>query len=143
MGLLGRLTGWDQQKDAHNAVVGSHLADTAHADAKRRIAERIVEIQRQVKGRYAGSLDDILRDLDSQPRSVQMNFVALACNSLGIQPNVHGLYFNEVQNPYLAKGEATTERIDFVVRYVNARYPVQVGWPGNDRRVSFSAWLKS
>jgi hypothetical protein len=141
MGLLGRLTGWDQQKDAHNAVVAGHFADSAHTDVKRQIVQRLVEIQRQVKGRYAGSLDDILHDLDSQPRSVQMNFVALACNSLGIQPNVRGLYFNDVQNPYLAKGEATTERIDFVVRYINSRYPVEVAWPGENQRISFSAWL--
>jgi phage FluMu protein Com len=141
MGLLGRLTGWDQTSEAHNAVVASHFLESATVGTKRRIVERLIEIQHSVKGRYAGSLDDILDDLNERPRSVQMNFVALACNSLGIQPDIRGLQFNDVRNPYFADDKSTLEKIDFTVRWINKRHPVNVAWPENSERVNFRDWL--
>lgn len=143
MGFLGRLTGWDQQSDAHNVVIASHFVDSATPAMKRQIALRIIEIQQEIKGRYVGSVDQILSDLNSQPRSVQMNFVALACNSLGIQPMIRGIQFNHVTNPYLAKGQDTLERIDFAVRYINDRYSAKVAWPGESQRENFSSWISS
>ncbi|HET7575369.1 MAG TPA: hypothetical protein VFK19_02245 [Sphingomicrobium sp.] len=142
MGLLGRLTGWDAQKEAHNAVVASHFVDHADTDTKRRLIECIIKIQHEVKGRYAGSKDEILADLNRQPRSVQMNLVALACNNLGVQPNVRGFQFNDVSNPYRAKDGDIDERIEFAVRWLNERFPAKVSWPGNSCRVNFTDWLQ-
>ena len=142
MGLLGRLTGWDQQGDAHNAVVAIHFLQSASRETKLKILTRIIEIQQRVKKAYAGSTADIIHDLDCQPLAVQMNFVALACNSLSIQPGVRGLHFNDVQNPYLAKGEDTLERISGVVKFLNNRFDMKAVWPGNSSKVTFSDWTE-
>jgi hypothetical protein len=142
VGLFGRLAGWDTQKEAHNAVVASHLCDHADAGTRQRLIKCIIEIQREIKGRYAGTEEQILSDLNSQPRSVQMNFVALACNNLGVQPSVRGFHFNDVSNPYRAKDGDIDERIEFAVRWLNERFPATVSWPGNSRRVNFTEWLQ-
>ncbi len=141
MGLFSRLSGWDSQKEAHNAVVASHLVDHSDTGIRQRLIECIIKIQNEIKGRYAGTEEQILADLNSQPRSVQMNFVALACNNLGVQPSVRGLQFNDVSNPYCAQDGDIDERIEFAVKWLNERFPTTVSWPGNSRRVNFTEWL--
>jgi hypothetical protein len=141
MGLFGRLTGWDQMNEANNAVVASHLLETASAETRSRIAEELVRIQRTVKGSYAGTLDEILDDLNEHCRSVQMNFIALGCLNLGIRPAIRGLEFHPVRNPYFADDRVTLEKIDFTIRWINKRYPAHVSWPGNSQRIDFRTWL--
>jgi hypothetical protein len=142
MGLIGRLAGWDQMLEANNAVVASHLVENASNDRKLSIIKEIIAIQFRVKGNYAGSIDHIIDDLNCQPRSVQMNFVALACISLGIGPDISGLRFDQVKNPYLAKNPTTEEKIWSSIGWISRRHGTTVNWPGESAKVDFRAWLQ-
>lgn len=140
MSLLGRLTGWDQNKEAHNAVLGSFVAERASAEMKKEIAGRLVLIQKQVRGGEAGDADTILRDLSRQPRIVQTNFIALACGSLGIPPGIGGLQFAAVDNPYRANNDSSKDRIGAVLRELSRRSGTQLSWPGNAAKINFTSW---
>lgn len=140
MGFLGRVSGWEQQKDAHNAVLANHLARTAGPDLRREIVKRIILIQQQVRGGGAGDPHTILAELNGQTRIVQMNFIALACNSLGIPPALSRLGFEAVENPYRAENESSLARIDVAMRDLSRRSGERLNWPGNQVRIDFYTW---
>lgn len=140
MGFLGRITGWDQQKDAHNAVLASHLSETASPDLRREIVKRLVLIQQQMRAAGAGDPHAIVADLSNRSRIVQMNFIALACNSMGIAPGLSGLHFQSVENPYRAENESSLNRIGVALDDLTRRSGRQLNWPGNHVRVDFLAW---
>ena len=143
MGLLGRLTGWDQQKEAHNAVAASHLAQSASPELRREIVNRLVLIQQRVRGSATGATRAILLDLSLQPRIVQTNFIALACNSLGIPPALRGQTFAEVVNPYGANNESALSRIEVALVDLSRRSGERLAWPGNNVRIDFLSWAES
>jgi hypothetical protein len=140
MGFLGRMTGWGRQKDAHNAVLADHLAKTASAELKKAIAERLVVIQQQAVGGGSGSPEMLLRGLSYRPRIVQMNFIALACNSMGIPPGLPGQSFVAVENPYLADNDSSLARIGVALDDLSRRSGQHLNWPGNDERIDFLSW---
>lgn len=140
MGFLGRITGWDQQKDAHNAVLASHLAETASPDLRREIVKRLVLIQQQMRAAGAGDPHAIVADLSNRTRIVQMNFIALACNGMGIPPGLNGLHFQSVENPYRAENESSLNRIGVALDDLSRRSGRQLNWPGNHVRVDFLTW---
>jgi hypothetical protein len=140
MGFLGRITGWDQQKDAHNAVLASHLAETASPELRREIVKRLVLIQQQMRAAGAGDPHAIVADLSHRPRIVQMNFIALACNSMGIPPGLSSLHFQSVENPYRAENESSLNRIGVALDDLSRRSGRQLKWPGNHVKVDFLAW---
>lgn len=140
MGLLGRITGWDQQKDAHNAVLASYLADTASPDLRREIVKRLVLIQQQVRAAGAGDPLAIVADLSNRPRIVQMNFIALACNSMGMPSGLNGLHFQAVENPYRSDNDSSLNRIGVALDDLSRRSGRQFSWPGNHVRIDFLKW---
>jgi hypothetical protein len=140
MGFLGRITGWDRQKDAHNAVLASHLAETASPELRREIVKRLILIQQHMRGAGAGDPYAIVADLSNRPRIVQMNFIALACNSMGIPPSLNGLYFEAVENPYRSDNENSLMRIGVALDDLSRRSGRQLSWPGNHVRVDFLGW---
>lgn len=137
MGFLGAITGWDQTKEAHNAVLASHLAETASSELKQAIVDRIVIFQQQFAPR--SSRQQVLADLNRQPRMVQANFIALACTSLGI-PGPHGLSFGSIDNPYRSDRESSHARISVAVTDLSRRVGRQMHWPGNNVRIDFFTW---
>jgi hypothetical protein len=134
MGLLGRLTGWDQYNEAFNAVMASHLIDTADADLRQKIAKQIVDL---LLMKMTGTTEGLLADLSREPRIVQMQFVALACNSLGIAPNIPNMCFSKVLSPYRAEGSATEDDFASVVRFLQKVRGVRINWPGDSVKVDF------
>lgn len=140
MGFLGRITGWSQQKDAHNAVLASYLADTASPELRQELVKRLILIQQQILAGGAGDPRAILEDLSRRPRIVQMNFIALACNSLGIPCGLSGLQFESVENPYRADNDSSLSRIGVALDDLSRRSGRQLNWPGNHVRVDFLAW---
>jgi hypothetical protein len=142
MGLLGRMTGWDQQKDAHNAVLANHLVETANDDLKRLIADRLVSIQERALKHISGDRDAILYALSNECRIVQMNFVAMACNTLNISPNLPGMSFTLITNPYLSEDKSSINRIEISMEDISARCRQKLSWPGNNVKVDFSSWGK-
>lgn len=140
MGFLGRITGWDQQKDAHNAVLANYLADTASPELRREIVKRLVLIQQQVRAAGAGDPHAIVADLSNRPRIVQMNFIALACNSMGIPSGLNGLNFEGVENPYRSDNDSSLNRIGVALDDLSRRSGRQLSWPGNHVRIDFLTW---
>lgn len=140
MGFLGRITGWDQQKDAHNAVLASYLAETASPELRREIVKRLVLIQQQVRAAGAGDPDAIVANLSSLPRVVQMNFIALACNSMGIPSGLDGLHFEGVENPYRSDNDNSLSRIGVALDGLSRRSGRQLHWPGNHVKIDFLEW---
>lgn len=140
MGLLGRLTGWDQQKDAHNAVLASYLVETASPKLRLEIVKRLILIQQQVRAAGAGDPHAIVADLSNQPRIVQMNFIALACNSMGIPSGLNGLQFESVENPHRADNDNSLSRIGVALDDLSRRSGRQLHWPGNHVKIDFLEW---
>lgn len=140
MGFLGRMTGWDRQRDAHNAVLADHLAKVASPELKKAIAERLVVVQQQALGGGRGSPELLLRDLSDRPRIVQMNFIALACNSMGILPGLPGQSFVAVENPYRADNDSSLARIGVALDDLSRRSGQRLNWPGNHERIDFLCW---
>jgi len=135
MGFFGSLIGFDQAMGAVNAVLASYLIEKADADTKKRIAQEVVRI---VQGVQRGAAPDlILEDTSQQSRVVQMNFVALACDNLGIDPPVPNSPWTRLGNPYRIGSQVDATRISVAIALIEKENGVRVSWPGNTVRVDF------
>jgi hypothetical protein len=130
MGLFARLIGLDKDSAAINALLASDLIEAANNDLRQQITQGIADIAFEV---YYGkrTREELLEDLSNRTRVVQMQFVALACNNLGISPNVPKIEFNRVDNPYWAEGRVTEDILAFYVRFIEKRSGVRINWPGD------------
>jgi hypothetical protein len=137
MGFFGSLIGLDQQKQAFNAVLANHFIENSSAGVKRQLAKQILTIQMDVKGRYAKSPAEELRDLSMQPRIVQMQFIALSCNNLGMGPKVPNNYFYEVENPYRARDGVNEMHFKAVIDTVAKNSSYRLTWPGDSAKLDF------
>lgn len=140
MGILGRITGWGQQKDAHNAVLASYLAETASPELRLEIVKRLILIQQRVRAAGAGDSHLMVADLSNRSRIVQMNFIALACNSMGIPSGLNGLHFESVENPYRSDNDNSLSRIGVALDDLSRRSGRQLHWPGNHVKIDFLEW---
>ncbi len=112
--MFGFLTGWDQTMAAINAVMANHVMETSTHDAKRKIADQVAEIIGSV--RRGQEKHHLLAELDKEARTVQMNFVALACDNLNIAPPFRGATWTRVKNPYLTGSQVSQERIQAAIQ---------------------------
>jgi Leucine-rich repeat (LRR) protein len=135
MGFFGSLIGFDQAMGAVNAVLADYLIEKADADTKKRIAQEVVRI---VQGVQRGATPDaILENLTQQSRVVQMNFVALACDNLGIDPPVPNNVWTRVENPYRIGSQVDATRISVAIALIEKESGVRVRWLGNNYRTDF------
>lgn len=102
--------------------------------------KRLVLIQQQVRAAGAGDPLAIVADLSNRPRIVQMNFIALACNSMGMPSGLNGLHFEAVENPYRSDNDSSLNRIGVALDDLSRRSGRQLRWPGNHVRVDFLTW---
>lgn len=137
MGLIGRLTGWDQFGAQQNAVLASHLLDTITPDLKQKIAAHIVNRLFEIYHRRR-TVEELLEDLNNEPRGLQMQFVALACIDLGISPNIKNHAFTYIANPYQARDWASDKEVGYTVQSTQKVSGIAVNWPGNDVKVDFT-----
>lgn len=139
MGFFGSLTGWDQSNAAVNALLGAHYLKNASASEKRVVVDQIVKIISLVQSRL--TREQVLTDLSEQKLVVQMNFVALACDSLGIPPPISGNVWTVFKNPYLEGAKVTESHIEAARFAIQKQDGVWVDWPGVDARVSFMKFI--
>lgn len=135
MGFFGLFLGWDQSMGAVNAVLGSHLIEKTDAGTRKKISKEVADIVMRVRQRQ--QLEAILDEITTKNRVVQMNFVALACDNLGIDPPVRNNVWTRVKNPYLIGSQVDATRISLAVQAIEKQDGVRVVWPGNDVRVDF------
>ena len=139
MGLIGLLTGWDQDKAAGNAVLASHLLSRVNRQQKENIAGLIAS--HILKSRYRGTAEDVLRELNGDCRVTQMNFVALACRDLGIAPPFDdSVGWRNIRNPYMVGGHTKPRVINVSIWYINKNFCIHIDWPGDEVTIDFLSW---
>ena len=136
MGFLGSLFGWDQSMGAVNALLASYLIEKADRTERQKIAVEVVRIISSVQHRQAP--DAILEALSKKSRVVQMNFIALACDNLGIDPPVRNNVWARVENPYRIGSQVDANRISVAVYAIEKQDGVRIVWPGDDVHIDFS-----
>lgn len=134
MGFFGSLIGWDQSNGAVNAVLASYLIEKADCSTRIKIAKEVANIIASVQRQ---SVDLILQDIGKQSRVVQMNFIALACDNLNIDPPVRNNVWSRVGNPYRVGGDIDENRISAAVYAIEKQDGVRITWPGNAARIDF------
>lgn len=135
MGFFGSLFGWDQSMGALNAVLASHLIENAKPVVRKQIAQEVFNIITSV--RRGQPLDRILAEISSETRVVQMNFIAIACDNLGIDPPVRNNVWTRIQNPYQLRTQVDATQLSAAIDAISKQDGVKVSWPGGDVAVDF------
>lgn len=101
MGLLSFLfRGNSGFATATNALLAEYMLPNLTSDQKKKVRAQIAHIFRA--GGFPGLTDEFIRThFNSKPRAVQLNFIAIALNDLGINPPFKGEFWHEVRNPFL------------------------------------------
>jgi hypothetical protein len=125
-----------------NILMANYVIQRMSPPQRQEIARKIVEIQQLVQRSYAGDKRQILENLSDEPREVQMQFVALACNNMRVPSGVGSQSFFTVENPYRARG-IDSGKIDLAAEYMASRHGVRLDWPGSEHRISFLEMYES
>lgn len=136
MGLISAMFGWDKSMGANNAVLASHLLENIGEDLKLEITNQIILI---IKSVYPRKTDEqALLDLNNYSRVAQLNFVALACDNLGIPPLVKKNVWTRIKNPHAVARDVDIDRINAAIASILMQDRVQINWPGNDVKINFA-----
>lgn len=120
---------------AMNALLASHFIEKADRADRKKIANEVFIIVTSV--RRGQSLDAILHEISNESRVVQMNFIAIACDNLGIQPAILNNVWTRVKNPYQVGTQVDASRLSVAIKAIAKQDGVQVSWPGNDAKINF------
>lgn len=144
MGLLGSLLGWDQSMGALNVVLASHLIEGCENETRRRIASMVDEIM--VRSRVARrTMEERQEELSGDSRTIQMNFITLACGHLGIPPAVPGFIWSDIKNPnpYRIATQISDLHIYIAVDLVRKDTGIAIRWPGKDNHLDFRTMYRT
>jgi hypothetical protein len=136
MGLIGAMFGWDKSMGANNAVLASHLLENISEDLKLEITNQIILIIRSVYPRMTE--EQALLDLNKASRIAQLNFVALACDNLGIPPLIKKNAWTRIKNPHAVARDIDIDKINAAIASVLMQDRVQINWPGNNVKINFT-----
>jgi hypothetical protein len=135
MGLLGSLTGWDQDKAAGNAVLANHLLPDLDKNERRNIVKFLVNAFGPGK-----SDEVVIKMLNRQSRVSQLNCIAMACGSLGIAPKLNdGMGWRNVKQPQSSGESVRPTNIEVMVNHLKRKTGVLVDWPGDNVQIDFSS----
>lgn len=135
MGLFKSLMGVDKHEGAINAVLANHLIETCDADFARKIVKQIASIQMSMGSGMGSNEREAIEKLNTRSRITQTNFIALACNSLGIPPNIPGYVFYVVENPFRAGSNITEEHINAAYVSIRRVFGLLTPWPGDSQSI--------
>lgn len=101
MGFFGSLfRGTKGFSTATNALLAEATLPKLDASQRNRIKSKVLQVLKS--GGMARHSDEYLSSFfDRQPRLVQLNFVAIACQELNIKPAIDGEIWCDVKNPFL------------------------------------------
>lgn len=134
MGLFGSLTGFDPAMGATNALLASHLLDISNVATRQEIAREALRFISQF--RRGVPVDEVLDQLSEMSRVTQMNFVALACDNLGIAPQQSGYVWWRAKNPHVVGRQVTECNLSVAVSMLE-KDGHRVSWPGDEARIDF------
>lgn len=141
MGLFGSLTGLDQQKYAHNAILANLLVETAPAALKAEIARSILKVCQKFGAPTKFSDIQILAGISGLSRIKQMNFIAIACLESGIPSPIPNVIFMFIQNPSQSESQSSLDRLGVATQDLSRRAGRNLTWPGNGVREDLMSWL--
>lgn len=133
MGFLGSMFGWSQSMAAVNAVLASELITKTSPVQQTEIATEVGRILQGVR-RNQG-VETLISELSREDRVVQGNFIALACDNLGIQPSIPNNAWTRVKNPYADAAQVTDAHIEAAVDAIAKQDGIKVRWPGRASRI--------
>lgn len=136
MGFFSSLTGWDKSMAALNAVMGSYVMENSVHSTKVMITD---EIARIISSAQYGKLskESILSGLNQESRVIQMNFVALACDNLHIEPPFKNSYWERLKNPYTASSQVNEASIEGAIKAFRTEGNAGITWPGTSASFDF------
>jgi hypothetical protein len=134
MGLLGALFGWDQSKEAANAILAQHYLDNATADERSRVAQLVVKRLEDGLGRAD---EGLIRALNQKSRACQLNFIATALVTSGTAPKLAGATWHLVTNPALSDGRVDDDQVKTAAKWFLNQHNCHIAWPGNTARLDF------
>ena len=141
MGFFISLFGWDQSMGALNAVLASHLIENGSLATNKLIAIQVIEIVRSVNTNMSD--EKVIADLNKANRVVQMNFIAIACDNLGIPPKVPNNVWTRIQNPYLVGQQVDESAIEASIDAIFKQDKCRVIWPGIQKQINFNTLLQN
>ena len=141
MGFFSSLFGWDQSMGALNAVLASHLIENGSLATNQLIAIQVIEIVRSVNNNMSD--EKVIADLNKANRVVQMNFIAIACDNLGIPPKVPNNVWTRIQNPYLVGQQVDESAIEASIDAIFKQDKCRVTWPGIQKQINFNTLLQN
>ena len=127
MGLLGSLFGWDQSMAAVNAVLAYQFITSCDQRQKALVTSQIITIISSVQRK--SSEQEVIRKFNTEQLLVQMNFVAIACDNLGIQPIVPNNVWTRISNPYSLVSKVTSYHIDAALEMIKKQDGYSLSWP--------------
>lgn len=141
MGFFSSLFGWDKSMGALNAVLANHLIENGSATTNKLIAIQVIEIVRSVNPNMSDEM--VIADLNKANRVVQMNFIAIACDNLGIPPMAPNNVWTRIQNPYLIGQQVDEHAINASIDAVSRQDKCSLTWPGNQKQIDFNSFLQN
>jgi len=102
--MLGFLPGKKKYDAATNALLVEHALGSIEFIPENPFAQQlkaaIVQVQRYALHRNVPE-QKVYSDFNSYTRFQQLNIIAMAFNEVGIEPVLHGEYWQPVKNPFL------------------------------------------
>jgi len=141
MGLIGFLTGRDQDKAATNAVLAQHTLTRLDSAQKKAIITSIIN---RLKLKYNYTDEDVVLNLNNDDRICQLNLVAHACRDLQMPPTVDdGRGWRRLRHPLITAGFVKQKQLDHAVEYIRQKTGISVDWPGSNVKIDFLPWWQS
>ncbi|KAA6185289.1 hypothetical protein F2Q65_09320 [Thiohalocapsa marina] len=136
MGVFGTLFGFDQTMGAQNAILAETVLAKAPARERQRLAREVVKIMQSVR---PISAETALEELDEAPVVAQLNFVALACDRLGVEPPLPRFVWTRVNNPFLVADQVTERHLSSALKVISGKARAgQLAWQGHEKHYDFT-----
>lgn len=126
MGLFGSIFGTDAAFGALNVVMANHIWGELSYSSKKAVAAEVIQIIWSTRRSQLG--DQIIRELDSENRIVQMLFLSLALDNKGISA-LPGNSWMRPKNPYHLAEKISANHIDSAIKLIRKDCCIDVDWP--------------
>ena len=110
-----------------NAVLANQFITSCDQKQNALVSSQIITIISSVQRKK--SQQEVIRKLNTEPLLVQMNFVAIACDNLGIQPIVPSNVWTRINNPYSLISKVTNYHIEAALEPIKKQDGYSLTWP--------------
>jgi hypothetical protein len=140
MGIFGSLFNSSKTMAAINAVMANHVLEHTSQTQRKHIASEVVKIISSVQKRDRLR---IIEDLNERDRVTQLNFVALACDNLGINAPFKKCDWTRIKNPFATARDMPEIMIESAIVAIKRDDQTTIKWPGVSKSINFSLMLET